>query len=229
MFAKLLQHLARVRRPATVQDLTRTSPLSANFGWDRGTPVDRYYIERFLAEEAGAIRGAVLEVGDSAYTRKFSAGRAASIGVLHFAPGNPEATIVGDLTKPATLPEGRFDCFICAQTLQYTFEIRDAIAGAHRLLRPGGVLLATVPGISQISRHDSAAYGEFWRFTTASLERLLRSVFGADVTVASHGNVLAAVALLQGIALEELPDRALLDRTDPDYPVIVTAVARKGG
>jgi SAM-dependent methyltransferase len=230
MLAKLLHHLARRRRPASIHDLTRTSPLSTNFGWDRGTPVDRYYIEQFLREQAPLVRGKVLEVGDASYTRKFSGGRADSMDVLHFAAGNPEATIVGDLTNPSTLPAGAFDCFICAQTLQYTFEIRKAVEGAHHLLRPGGVLLATVPGISQISRQDSAAYGEYWRFTTSSVERLVRSVFGGgNVAVGSRGNVLAATALLQGIALEELPDASLLDRTDPDYQVIVTAVARKAG
>lgn len=229
MLAKLLHHLARRRRPAGIQDLTRTSPISSNFGWDRGTPVDRYYIERFFGEQAPLIRGRVLEVGDSSYTTRFSGGHAESVDVLHFPPGTAEATIVGDLTDPSTLPLEAFDCFICAQTLQYTFEIAKAVEGAHRVLKPGGVLLATVPGISQISRKDAAAYGEYWRFTTSSVDRLLRSVFRGEVEVRSRGNVLSATALLQGIALEELPDRSLLDRDDPDYPVIVTAVARKGG
>jgi SAM-dependent methyltransferase len=229
MFTKLLRHLARRWRPASIQDLTRTSPISANFGWDRGTPVDRYHIERFLRGQAPVIRGKVLEVGDSTYTRKFSNGRAASIDVLHFTAGHPEATIVGDLTDPATLPVDAFDCFICPQTLQYTYEIQKAVEGAHRLLRPGGTLLATVPGISQISRQDAAAYGEYWRFTTHSMERLFGSVFRGGLDVGSQGNVLSATALLQGIAVEDLPDASLLDRNDPEYQVIVTVAAKKEG
>ena len=82
------------------------------------------------------------------------------------------ATVIGDLTDTATLPADAFDCFICAQTFQYTFEICKAVEGAHHLLKPGGVLLATVPGISQISRQDADSFGEYWRFTTDAIGRL---------------------------------------------------------
>jgi hypothetical protein len=45
--------------------------------------------------------------------------------------------------------------------------------------------------------------------------------------VASLGNVLAATAFLQGLAQEDLPDLSLLDVHDPEYPLIITLVARK--
>lgn len=227
MYAKLLRSVSRWRRPAAAQYLTSTRPVSTNFGWDRGTPVDRYYLRQFFGEHTALIGGNVLEVGDSRYTREFSSGRLQSIDVLQPPPGGEGATVVGDLTDKATLPANAFDCFLCAQTFQYTFDISKAIEGAHHLLRPGGTLLATVPGISQISRQDASAYGEYWRFTTSSMERLCREAFGADVSVGAKGNVLAATALLQGLALEELPDLSLLDDTDLDYQVIVTVVARK--
>lgn len=229
MLASFLHLIARWRRPAAVQDLLTTAPLSTNFGWDRGTPVDRHHIERFLGDHSALVRGRVLEVGDRTYATRFSGDRAESIDVLHFPPGTPEATVVGDLTDPSTLPADAFDCFICAQTLQYTFDVSRAVEGAHHVLRPGGVLLLTVPGISQISRKDSAAYGEYWRFTVSAVERLLSAVFRGGVEVRSYGNVLSATALLRGIAQEELPDPSLLDRTDPEYPVIVAAIARKAG
>lgn len=228
MYAKLLRSLARRRRPSSSLDLTRTRPLSSNFGWDRGTPVDRHYLGQFFHEHSSRISGSVLEVGDRRYTLEFSSGRTEASGVLQFPPGGEDATIVGDLTDKTTLPANAFDCFICPQTLQYTFEVAKAIEGAHHLLKPGGTLLATAPGISQLSRHDADAYGEYWRFTAHSMDRLCREVFGDDVVVGTKGNVLAATALLEGIALEELPDPTLLDERDPDYPVIVTVVARKG-
>jgi hypothetical protein len=228
MIDRLMRFLMRMRTPVNLRDLTRTSPVSANFGWDRGTPIDRYYIENFFRANGHLITGRVLEVGDSSYSREFSRGAVESFNVLqHAAQGGGEATIIGDLTDAATLPPDAFDCFICAQTFQYTFEIGRAVAGAHYLLRPGGVLLATVPGISQISRKDAERYGEFWRFTTGSMERLFSPVFGGGVEVAGFGNVLAATAFLQGLAQEDLPDRTLLDAADPDYPLIITLVARK--
>lgn len=227
MFARLLQSINRKRAPVIFRDLTRTSPVSANFGWERGTPIDRYYIENFFRANGHLIRGRVLEVGDSSYSRKFTAGGVESFNALHVTPGDKADTIIGDLTDVATLPASAFDCFICAQTFQYTFEIRKAVEGAHYLLKPGGVLLATVPGISQISRKDADSFGEYWRFTTDSITKLFQPVFGGGITVVSFGNSLAATALLQGVAQEELPDRSLLDFEDPDYQVIVTLVARK--
>jgi SAM-dependent methyltransferase len=228
MQAQLLRAMLRKKQPVDFRDGTRTVPVSSNFGWDRGVPVDRYYIERFFRENAALIRGNVLEVGDSSYSRKYADGKADAISVLrHAAQGGGETAIIGDLMDKTTLPENVFDCFICAQTFQYTFELDKAVAGAHLLLKPGGVLLATVPGISQISRQDSERYGEFWRFTTESVTRLFAPVFGGGVEVASLGNVLAATAFLQGLAQEDLPDLSLLDVHDPEYPLIITLVARK--
>jgi SAM-dependent methyltransferase len=227
MFVKLMQIIARKKAPVNVKDLAREYPVSKVMGADRGTPIDRYYMENFFRQNAHLIKGRVLEVGDSRYSRRFCTGKAESFDVLHFIPGSKEATLIGDLTDTATLPENSFDCFICAQTFQYTFEIRKAIEGAFYLLKPGGVLLATVPGISQISRYDAERYGEYWRFTTDSLQKLFEPVFGTDLEIESFGNVMAATAFLQGVALEDLPDISLLDARDPDYQMLLTIRAVK--
>ncbi|MDD5284662.1 MAG: methyltransferase domain-containing protein [Desulfuromonadaceae bacterium] len=230
LLAGILRILLRKKCPVQFGDLTRASPVSSCFGFDRGTPVDRYYIENFFREQGGLISGKVLEVGDSSYSRKFSQGGADSCNVLQHAALGTDAdanAIIGDLTDSATLPENRFDCFICAQTFQYTFEIQKAVAGAFRLLKPGGVLLATVPGISQISRYDADRYGEYWRFTVDSVTKLFEPVFTGGVEIASFGNALSATLLLQGVPLEELPAPALLDDHDRNYPMIITIVARK--
>ena len=227
MFTRLLQFINRKRAPVVFQEMTRTSPVSSNFGWERGTPIDRYYIENFFRANGHLIKGRVLEVGDSSYSREFTAGGVESFNVLHVSPGSTAATVIGDLTDTATLPADAFDCFICAQTFQYTFEICKAVEGAHHLLKPGGVLLATVPGISQISRQDADSFGEYWRFTTDAIGRLFPPVFGGGVEVNSFGNVLSATAFLQGLSVEDLPDRSLLDVADREYQVIITIVARK--
>lgn len=227
MLLKLLRYLNRKKIVVEFGSLATTTPASRVFGLDRGTPVNRYYIERFLASRAELIRGQVLEVGGSDYSRRFGGGQVERFEVLHATPGNPAATLVGDLADAGTLPANAMDCFICTQTLDCIFDVRQAVLGAHQLLKPGGVLLATMSGISQISRFDMERWGEYWRFTTASATRLFQPVFTGGVEVGSCGNVLAAMAFLQGIAVEELPDPARLDEHDADYPLVVTVVAHK--
>jgi SAM-dependent methyltransferase len=227
MIEELLRYLARKKVNVIFNDLTVNRPVSRLFGVDRGTPIDRRYIDKFLLKNSRHIGGRVLEVGDSSYSKKFAGGEVSSFEVLHAVPGNKAATIVGDLTDPATLPENYVDCFICTQTFNFIFDVQKAIAGAHHLLKPGGILLATVAGISQISRYDMERWGDYWRFTTASVKKLFEPVFQGGVEVETFGNVLAATAFLQGIAVEDLPDGALLDENDPDYQLLISIVARK--
>ena len=208
----------RLLRPAWPAILRRTRPVSDVWGFDRGTPLDRHYIEGFLAEHRADIRGRVLEVRDSGYTDRFGSA-VERRDVLDVDPTNPRATIVADLADPAQLPAEAFDCFILTQTLHLIYDLSAAVRGCHKLLRPGGVLLVTGPVVSRVRNVD------FWRFTPASLSRLLEATFG-QVTVRAHGNILAATAFLSGMAKEEVPTR-LLDREDPSFPVIVTARAVK--
>jgi GT2 family glycosyltransferase len=207
-------------------DLHRVHPISERFGFDRGLPVDRYYIEAFLARHASEIVGRVLEVGDDDYTRRFGRGRVSRSDVLHVHEGNPRATIVGDLTDPQFLAAQGFDCIVLTQTLQLIYDVRKAIVHLHRALAPGGVVLATVPGVSQIDRGE---WGKtwFWSFTPLALERLFGDVFGPEaVAVEAYGNVFAATMFLQGLAVQEL-DTADLDPRDRAYPVVVGVRARK--
>lgn len=204
--------------------LRRLEPIDGAFGGGRGKPIDRHYIEAFLERHAADVRGRVLEVADDHYTRRYGGARVECSDILHAdATSNPQATIVGDLARPESLPAGRFDCFVCTQTLQYVFDLQAAAAAMHRLLAPGGVLLLTVPGISQISPYDRDRWGEHWRFMPHALERLLGPVF-EGVDVQSWGNVLSSVAFLHGLCCDDLT-REELDHADDRYPLVVTARA----
>jgi glycosyltransferase involved in cell wall biosynthesis len=209
-------------------DLNRVTPISATFGFDRGTPVDRYYIERFLEAHAADIAGSVLEARDDSYSRRFGGSRITRQDVLDLSPANAAATIVGDLSCRHMLPDAEFDCLVMTQTLQFVFDMRAAVVQMHEALKPGGVLLLTVPGISPVDRGDPSA-SWCWSLVSHSAFRLFSGVFGdANLSVESHGNVYAATALLQGLAVEEI-DADKLDVQDPSYPVIVTVRAQKAG
>ena len=185
--------------------MRRPAPISRCFGLDRGLPIDRYYIEAFLGRHVPDIRGRVLEIGDSTYTRRFGGPQVSRSDVLHAAPGNTAATLIGDLATGEGIPQAAFDCTILTQTLQFIYDVPSAIRNVCRSLKPGGVVLATVPGISQISRYDMDRWGDFWRFTPLSARRLFQEAFPQEaLSVKSYGNVLAAVAFLHGLATEEL-------------------------
>jgi SAM-dependent methyltransferase len=217
------------RRPVVgavqLGDLARLTPISRDWGFDRGRPVDRFYIERFLAAHAPDIRGRVLEVSNNEYTRRFGGTEVTHSDVLHPFEGNPRATVTADLTRREPRLEQQFDCIICTQTLQFIYEVREAVQQLHRWLKPGGVTLVTVPGISQVSREDMELTGDYWRFTGAAVERMFADAFGAGTfEIESWGNVLAAVTFLHGIAVEELDEAELLE-PDPQFPLITTVRA----
>ncbi len=207
--------------------LWRVRPISRVYGMDRGFPVDRYYIEGFLAEHAQDIYGRVLEIADNKYTLKFGGSRVTQSDVLHVEAGHSDVTIVADLTRGDELPSNAFDCIICTQTLPFIYEVHAAVKTLHRILKPGGVMLVTLPGITKISSYDVGRWGHYWSFTALSTRRLLGETFGTDaVEVASRGNVLTATAFLHGLASEEL-SKAELEHSDLDYEVILTARVKK--
>lgn len=201
--------------------LRHTRPISDVWGYDRGTPIDRHYIDLFLGEHSADIRGHVLEVKDSAYTERF--GRdVEQVDVLDIDADNPLATIVADLSTADAIPSETFDCVVLTQTLQFIPDVESALRHVYRVLRPNGVLLATVPCVSRLARQV-----DYWRFTPAGCAQLAARFFDPEqVAVRSYGNVLGAIAFLTGLAAEELAT-VDLDRDDPYFPVVVSVRAEK--
>ncbi len=222
--SKRQQLFRRLIHPAWLGTLRRTTPLSDHWGYDRGTPIDRYYIECFLEAHRRDIHGHVLEIKDTTYTDRFGMD-VVQRDVLDIDPSNPHASIVADLVAADSIPKDTFDCVILTQTLQFISDLHAAIAHVHRILQPGGVLLCTVPGISRVER--AYAPTDYWRFTPAVCSLLFGGEFGAEnVTIRAYGNVLAAIAFLTGMASEELSRRELVT-CEEHFPVITATRAVK--
>jgi SAM-dependent methyltransferase len=223
-----LQRRPFTPRPGALRfgDLRRTTPVASDFGYGRGGPVDRYYIESFFGQHSLDVRGRVLEVGDASYTRRFGGGRVTHADVLHVDPDAPEATFIGDLADGSFLPDDAFDCVVLTQTLHLVYDFAAALRTVARALKPGGVLLLTVPGISNV---DPGEWGSTWHysFTRHSVLRMCGDAFpGFEIEVTSFGNVLSAVAFLHGLGQEEL-SREELDDARPEYAVIHAARVAK--
>ena len=222
--ARVQRRLRRLLRPARLGTLRRTTPLSHDFGYDRGTPVDRYFIERFLWTNRSRVRGQVLEVMDSTYTERFGNG-VMQKDVLDIDPGNTLATIKTDLARADKIPDATFDCFILTQTLQLIYDVHSAVRHAHRILKQGGALLVTVPTLSPIVDDDHLT--DYWRFTPASCTALFGDIFGREsIRVRAYGNVLTSIAFLVGMAHEELSAEEL-ETHDNRFAMLVSVCAVK--
>lgn len=229
LIKSILANGVRIVRPASKLEVV-SQPLSRRFGMDRGRPIDRYYIEQFLRDRSALLTGEGAEVGEVKYLSLFGEGitKRTIIAPVEAAVSSQQSAdeiLVLDLTAVGDGDGERFDVFLCTQTLNFIEDVSTAIAGARRLLKPEGVFIGTVAGISQVSRYDAERWGDFWRFTPQGLSALLRAQFGDRVEVVNFGNVIAACALLQGYSVEDLESQDLLNFTDQDYPVILGFVA----
>ncbi|MGY1609578.1 methyltransferase domain-containing protein [Geodermatophilus sp. SYSU D00700] len=199
-------------------DLRRTAALSA-WGDERGTPVDRWYIERFLRAHEDDVRGHALEVKADQYASRLGA---KSVDIVDIDEDNPRATVVGDLCVSSTLQPGTYDVAVVTQTLQLVSEPLEAVRNLLASLRPGGRLLITVPTLSRIvDRTDR------WRWTPSGMQELLTHVAPAQSEVESTGlgNGLTARAFLFGLAVEDL-NKDVLNQDDEFYPMVVGARVR---
>lgn len=199
-------------------------PLSDHHGFDRGTPVDRRYIEAFLDERRGAIRGSVLEVEDDSYTARFGSDRVSDSTVVDIDRANHRATLIIDLEQPHSLPAAAYDCIILTQTLHLLRRPGRCVDNCYRALRPAGVLLATAPSVSRLSPTYPDA--DYWRFTPAGIAELFARHWPGDFTAHALGNLGSCIGFLLGAAVEDLAEK-VFDRHDPRFPLTVAVEAHK--
>ena len=204
-------------------NLRRLKPISHSWGGDRGQPIDRYYIEKFLEANSRDIQGRVLEIGDNVYTKRYGGRQTTHSDVADISAENPKATLVVDLSRAENIPDETFHCVICVQTIQFIPNMKAAAETLHRILKPGGVLLLTGSTISQLD----TLWDEYWRFTSLGARWLFEELFGrSQVEVTAFGNVLTAISFLHGLAAEELTAKELAFQ-DPQYELVVTVRAVK--
>ena len=202
-------------------NLRRTRPFSTAYGSDRGTPIDRYYLHKFLDSNRKSITGRVLEVQVPSYTKRFGE----DVHESHTVDINPAfpATYTCDLADAAQIPSDYYDCFLVPNTFQHIFDLHPALRTMLRVVKPGGVLLASAAGLLPLIPDG----GDYWHLTSQGWRLVLAGEWpGCEVSVEAHGNCLAAAAAMYGLAQEELSP-AELDVHDPRYEVLTTIRCRK--
>lgn len=223
----LQRFFKRISRPKFGSVGKKQRPVSTVFGLDRGTPIDRYYLNQFLQGKSKFISGTVAEIEEN-YLSLMHGGEGINSVVLRYGKAEGENQISCDLTNHSTLPFERFDTFICTQTLNFIYDFEKALEGIFLTLKPGGSLLLSVAGLCQISHYDMDRWGDYWRFTNLSIEKLLLKHFKKEnIEITPYGNVLAAASFLYGIAAEEMKGNQL-NFIDNNYQIIICVHAIKG-
>lgn len=204
--------------------------ISKDMGCDRGTPIDRYYIENFLNNQKKYITGNVMEIGDNSYTLKY--GRNIANSYILTADKKQEnckksVVIYGDLQTGLGCENDFLDCFILTQTLPFIYDVKSAAANIVNMLNKGGVALITVSGISMLSMYDDSRWGHYWGFTETSLKKLFENIVGDEqIEIFSMGNPKTAAAFLYGLSVEDL-ERKDFEINDSLIPVTIGAVIHK--
>jgi hypothetical protein len=203
-------------------NLRRTRPFSEQFGFERGTPIDRYYSARFFERERHAITGRVLEIQGSGYTRRYGTALSATDSIDIDPASRP--TFVCDLAHSEDIiPDAAYDCFLLPHTLSLLRDVEGCLRQALRIVKPGGTILATAGGFVPLTPDVD----DYWHSTAAGWREVAARVWsGEDVEIEQHGNALAAVASIMGLAHEELTSEEL-GVNDPRYPVVVTLRCRR--
>ena len=213
----------RILKPSWLYLLSRQlKPLSYNYGSNRGEPIDRYYIEKFVSENTNLIKGNCLEIESNVYCLNF--GKNCKCDVLDINKNNPKATITADLRNMPEIKGGTYDCIILTQVLQFIDNYEVAIKECHRILKPGGALIATLPFMGRIDARAGVG-GDFWRFTTTSARYIFGKYFD-ELEIKSWGNVLSGIGFWVGTAQEELSKKEL-NHNDPDFPILISVKAIK--
>lgn len=217
-----------IREKNSFIDVIKNMPLepaSRRWGTERGTPIDRYYIEKFLEKNSRLIKGTVIEVSENVYTKRFGTNIAESL-ILHVDGRNN--TLKGNLETGEGIEEEICDCLICTQTVQMIFNQADVFKNIYKMLKLGGYALITGHGTSPISMRDYMQWGEYWRYTPKTIEKLLlQSGFKTkDISIEVFGNVKVDMCFMYGLCLEDL-SKEDLEYRDEQFPLIIGAIVRK--
>lgn len=201
-------------------------PVGKQYGVPRGGSICRFYIDRFLNQYKQCISGNVLEIGDREYTVKYM-NKLAKSYVMHFDSqyNNTEYDFYGDLRNGKGLKKNFFDCIILTQVLNFVSDLSTIPQVLVDSLKPSGVILLTVSGITPICRYDMDRYGQFWGFTDLGIKEMF-SGENVECNTETYGNFKVACAFLAGMSYKELTEKELL-YCDEDYQVFISAIVRR--
>tara|TARA_Y100000385_G_scaffold274995_1_gene318802 strand:+ start:293 stop:985 length:693 start_codon:yes stop_codon:yes gene_type:complete len=229
MITKSLKILFRyLIRSFTKVDLNNNDFISNDFGFGRGTPIDRYYLEIFLKTNQKYFIGESLEFGSDFYLKKYN-NRIKSFDVFtsFLDKKNSKNIIKGDLSLIEDLPKEKYDFIVCTNVLNFIYEIDSAIKGLHKMLKKNGICLISLAGFStHVSRYDMDKWGDYWRLSKKTAIKIFKKNNFEIEECNSYGNVYLASAQMKGFCVEDI-DNEMLKNVDNDYQMLITLRIKK--
>ena len=144
---------------------------------------------RAARAKTGAIRGRVLDAGSGRGSwRAVICSGGAEYESIDLEPrGGDFPTWIGDVMSMPQVPDSSYDAVVSHQVLEHLPRPWAALAEFHRVLRPGGVLVASVPHLSR--RHELPR--DYFRFTQEGMASLLGDAGFENIVVQPVGGLLA--------------------------------------
>jgi SAM-dependent methyltransferase len=140
-------------------------------------------------------------------------------------PADPRVALLQGDSSALACPDASYDQVLLFFLLHEQPEHvrRATLAEALRVVKPGGVVLASTAGLGPLT----GDYPDYWHLSVEGWREVARRAWpGEEPEIEGYGNCLAASAALLGLAMEELTTEEL-DQHDPRYPVLVTIYCRR--
>ena len=124
----------------------------------------REHIERAYRHATPWVGSRFLDIGPSKERKEKSHPAWKTLDIV------PGCDFQADITQKTNLPESAFDCVVCLDVLEHCLQPFDAIAEIRRILKPGGMLIASTP----LNARIHGPIPDCWRFTEHGIKVLMR-------------------------------------------------------
>lgn len=144
--------------------------LSDSSQWHHFSPVFYAQYKTVLPLVERYVKGRIIDLGCG--TMRFKDLLMSKADVYHTLdlwPWSEDVTYAGDVQNMSMIAGASYDSALCLEVLEHVPNPSRAIAEIHRILKPGGVLIVSVPHLSRL--HDEPY--DYFRFTIHGLRYLL--------------------------------------------------------
>jgi SAM-dependent methyltransferase len=162
-----------------------------------GSPEQYYFSPAFYAQYCAVmpliqryVKGKAIDLGCGFMPfRGYIADRVTVYHTLDLYPHSSDITFVGDIQNMSMIPAVTYDSALCLEVLEHIPYPLLALREIYRILKPGGVLVLSVPYLSRI--HDQPY--DYSRFTIYGL-RLMLTESGFNVLeIVPKGGLLSFI------------------------------------